>query len=128
MRVRVADADDLALVLEDEDERHVGMRRELAHLLLPRLEQGVHAIDVELRQRHVVPRAVADHARHTGRRTVPVDARRARQLARCGRADARVVVVEHERAGVAGVHGAAHARVARAEITRGIERRQAAAA
>ena len=85
MRVRVADADDFALVLEDEDERHVGMRREFTHLLLPRLEQGIHAIDVELRQRHVVPRAVADDARHTGCRTVPVDAGRGRQCARRGR-------------------------------------------
>jgi hypothetical protein len=51
------------------------VRRELTHLLLPRLEQRIHAIDVELRQRHVVPRAVADHSRHAGCRTVPVDAR-----------------------------------------------------
>src|SRR6185436_5299015 len=36
MRVRVADAHRLALVLEDEHELYVGLRRKLAHLLLPR--------------------------------------------------------------------------------------------
>ena len=78
VRVRVADPDDLALVLEDQHERHVGMRRQLAHLLLPRREQRVHAVDVELGERHVVPRAVADHAGDAGGGPVPIEACRRR--------------------------------------------------
>src|SRR3954469_17395635 len=46
MRVRVADADHLSLVLEDEDEIHVGMRRQFSHLLLPRREQRIDAVDI----------------------------------------------------------------------------------
>ena len=80
VRVRVADADDLSLVLEDQDEGHLGMRRQLAHLLLPGLEQRIDAVDVELGQREVVPRAVADDARDAGGRTVPIDADRRRAV------------------------------------------------
>ena len=103
MRVRVADADDLALVLEDQDEVHVGMRRQFAHLLLPRREQRIDAVDIELGQRQVVPRAVADDTRDARGRTVAIDADRGGQAARGIDADTRVIVVEDERARIGGV-------------------------
>ena len=100
VRVRVADPDGLTLVLEDQHELDVAMRRELAHLLLPGREQRVDAVDVELGERHIVAGAVADHARDAGGGRVAIDAWRRRNRARGVGPDTRMIVVEHERARV----------------------------
>ena len=63
MRMRVADADGLALVLEDEDVRDLGPRGQLAHLILPGGQQRLDAFNRQFGQRDVVARAVADDAR-----------------------------------------------------------------
>src|SRR3954447_13971057 len=121
VRVRVADADNLSLVLEDEDEVHFGMRGQFAPLLLPRREQRIDAVDIELRQREVVAGAVAHHSRDARGRAISIDADRRRQVTRGIDADTRVIVIEHECAGIRRIDRAAHSRVARAEIARRIE-------
>ena len=121
VRVRVADADDFSLVLEDEDERHIGICGQFTHLLLPRLEQRVDAIDLELGERHVVTRAVADDPGHAAGRAVPVDAGGRRQLARSAGADTRMIVVEDEGTAVDRIHRAADPRVPRTEVAGRIE-------
>src|SRR5207342_648037 len=123
MRVRVADADDLSLVLEDQDEVHLGMRRQFTHLQLPGLEQRIDAVDVELGQREVVPRAVAHDSRDTRGRTVTVDADRKRQFARSVDADTWVIVVENECAPVCRIGGATDSRISRAKVAGRIESR-----
>ncbi len=115
VRVRVGDADDLALVLEGQHVVDLRPGAQLAVLPLPRLQQRDDLRQVQLGERQVVPRRVADDAGHAARRAVAVDAAGRRQVRRRGRADARHVVVEHEDAVVRRVAGAAHARVAGAE-------------
>src|SRR4029078_1406421 len=121
VRVRVADADHLSLVLEDEDEVHFGLRAQFAHLLLPGREQRIDAVDIELGQREVVPRAVAHHSSDARGRPISINTDGRRQVTPSVDADTRVIVVEHECARVRGVDRAAHSRVARAEIARRIE-------
>ena len=122
MRMRVADAGDLSFVLEDQNEADVRMRREFAHLLLPRVQQGIDAVDIELGQRYVVSRAVADDPGHARGWSVAIDAGRRQQFTRCIRTDARVIVVEYESAGVRGIHCTADSGVSGTEITGRIER------
>ena len=121
VRVRVADANDFSLVLEDEDERHIGICGQFTHLLLPRLQQRVDAIDLELGERHVVTRAVADDPGHAAGRAVPVDAGGRRQLARSPGADTRMIVVEDVGTAVDRIHRAADPRVPRTEVAGRIE-------
>jgi len=73
VRMRVRDADELALVLEQEHVAHVRVGRELTHLRLPDAHDGLDRIDAHLRERQVVSRREADHARDA------VRARRAMQ-------------------------------------------------
>ena len=89
VRVRVGDADDLALVLEDEHVIDAVACAEIAVLLLPDLEQPVDLGRLQLRQRQVVARAVADDARHARRGPVAVDARGRREHLRRERPHAR---------------------------------------
>ena len=67
--MRVADPHDFPFVLEDQHERHVRMRCQLPHLVLPGLEQRVNLPDVQLGERQVVPRTVTDDSRHARGRT-----------------------------------------------------------
>src|SRR5262249_42617571 len=74
MRSRVAEADDLALVVEDQDMVDLFVRAEFGVLPLP----GAHQVDdlrgLEFCERQVVARAVADDAGDAGRRAVAVNA------------------------------------------------------
>ena len=114
--MRVGDAHDLALVLEDEDVRDALHARELAILRLPDPEKGVHFGRAQLGEAQVVLGRVAHDAGHAGRGPVAVDRRQGRQIGRGQRSHAGMVVVEDEGLAVVGVARAADARVAGAEI------------
>ena len=103
VRVRVRDADHFALVLEDEHVIDAVASAELPVLLLPDCEQPVDLRGLQLGEREVVPRAVADDAREAGGRPVAVDPGGRRELLRRARPDARVIVVEDEGARVGGL-------------------------
>ena len=76
VRMRIADADGFALVLEDQHVGDFGAPPSSRICSCHVASSAIHAVDVELGQRHVVPRAVADDARDARGRPIPVDARR----------------------------------------------------
>src|SRR5208337_1430285 len=71
----------------------------------------------QLRQRHVVPRGVTDHARNAPSRSIAVDPRRGIQVSRCLGPDTGHIVVEDEDACVIGIPCPADPRVAGTERT-----------
>jgi hypothetical protein len=117
--VRVGDADDLALVLEDQDVVDLLVRAEFGVLPLP----GAHQFDdlhvLEFCEGQVVARAVADDACDAGRRAVAVNAGGRGQVPRRVEPHAGMIVVKDEYVFVIVVAPAAHASVARAQVTIG---------
>src|SRR5690242_15875530 len=116
VRVRVRDADDFALVLENENVINVWAAAEINVLFLPHRKQGFDFRRRKLRERQVVFGAVTDDACDAARGAALIDARGRRRLWRV-EADARMIVVEYERLLVSGIDRAAHTTVARTEIT-----------
>src|SRR2546427_7082934 len=117
VRMRVADADDLALVLEHEHVPYLVARTELAVLHLQHLQQTQNLRFAELGERDVVPRREADDAGASVGGPIPIDPRRRRELRGRPGAEARVVVVEHEDAGVSLGPSSRAAQVARTQMT-----------
>src|SRR5262245_4475130 len=119
MRMRVGDADDFALVLEDQDVVDLLVAAEFYILLLP----GAHQVDdlrgLELCEGQVVARAVADDAGDAGRWAVAVNAGGRGQVSRRVEPHAWMIVVKDEDVFVIVVALAAHASVARAQVTIG---------
>ena len=124
VRVRIGDADDVALVLEAQHLANLRARAQLARLAAPHVDDLRDRRRRHLGQRQIVTRREADDARGAdgGRRAV--ERRRDGDVARRVRAHARVIVVEHERALVARVDRARDAGVPRAEVAAGIVGRQ----
>src|SRR5215475_15811372 len=100
MRMRVGNADDLALVLEDQDVIDLLARAEFDVLLPPDARQVDDLGGIELRESQVVARAVTDDARNACRGPVAVNARRRGQVARRVDTDAWVVVIKYKSARV----------------------------
>src|SRR5207247_5863744 len=96
---------------------HVVARAELAVLHLEHLQESHNLRLRQLGEREIVPRGEADDPGAAARWPVPIDSRRRRELRRCPGADARMVVVEHEDAGVSVVAPSRAAQVARTEVT-----------
>src|SRR6266508_170321 len=119
MRVRVGDADDLALVLKDQDVVDLFVRAEFDILPLP----GAHQVDdlggLEFCEGQVVTRAVADDAGDAGRWAVAINAGWRGQVPRRVEPHAGMIVVKDEDVFVIVVALAAHASVARAQVTLG---------
>src|SRR4030095_790863 len=119
MRVRVGDADDFALILEDQDVVDLLVAAEFDVLQLP----GAHQVDdlrgLELCEGQVVARAVADDAGDAGRGAIAINARRRGQVPRRVEPHAGMIVVKDEDVFVIVVAIAAHASVARAQVTIG---------
>ena len=67
VRMWVGDTDDFTFVLEDEHMRDVRMRAERRVLGLPDAQQRLDAAMVQLRERQIVSRRVADDAREPAR-------------------------------------------------------------
>src|SRR5215475_13270189 len=109
MRMRVGNAYDLALVLEDQDVIDFLARAEFGILLLPYTRQVVDLGGVEFRESQIVARTVADYARDARRGPVEVNARRRGRLAWGVETDAGMIVVEYERASVIVITTAADA-------------------
>jgi hypothetical protein len=117
MRVRVGDPDDLALILEDQDMVDLLVAAEFYILFLP----GAHQVDdlrvLEFGECQVVARAVADYAGDAGRGAIAINARGRGQVTRRVEPYAGMIVVEDEDVFVIVVALAAHASVARAQVT-----------
>src|SRR5262249_39219870 len=119
MRVRVGDADHFAFVLEDQHMIDLFVRAKLDVLLLPNAHQVGDLAGLEFGQRRVVARAVADDSRYACRGTVAVNPLWACDMARRVETNARMVVIEDERARVIVIALAADARIAGTEVAIG---------
>src|SRR5262245_37557117 len=119
MWVRVGDADDLALILEDQDVVDLLVAAEFDVLPLP----GAHQVDdlrgLEFCEGQVVARAVAYDAGVASRGAIAINARRRGQVPRRVETHAGMIVVKDEDVFVIVVAIAAHASVARAQVTIG---------
>ena len=116
VRMGIAHADHLPLVLEHEHVPDVVARAELAILCLQRLEQVHDLLGGQPGEGEVVARRKADDTGTSAGGPVPIDSRWCRELRGCPGADARVVVVEHEDAGVTVVSPARAAHVTGTEV------------
>src|SRR5262249_24987050 len=110
MRVRVGNAYDFALVLEDQDVVDLLARAEFDILLPPDAHQIDYLRGIQFRESQVVARAVADDARNACRGPVAVNARRSGKVAWRVDTDARMIVVKYKRARVIDIATAADAR------------------
>jgi hypothetical protein len=94
MRMRIGNANYLALVLEYENVFDLLSRAEVFILSLPHPNEILYFVGLEFSQRQVVPGAITDNTRNAPGRAVDVDAERFFEVRGCGRIYARMIVVK----------------------------------
>ena len=117
VRMWIRDADDFAFVLEDEHVVDIREATERVILFLPDVQQLLNLSKVELSEREVVFRTVANDARDAASRTILIETRRRFKHRRRRRRHTRMIVIENVSLLVLRIDRAADARVSGTEIT-----------
>ena len=114
--MRIRNADRFAFVFKDQHMLDFFARAKLSILFLPHAKQVLDRGRLELGERETVIWAVTNYSRDSRRWLIAINARRLLKCLRSIEADARMIVIKNESAGVVVVSRAADAQVTGAEI------------
>jgi hypothetical protein len=115
--MRIRDADNFALVLENEHVLDLRHTAEFVVLFLPGVQQLLNLIDRELSESEVVFGTVANYACDSSCRTILIEACGRFEHGRCSERHTRMIVIENVCLLIFRIDRAADARVAGTEIT-----------